>query len=106
MRWLDGISLSKLRETVRDREAWHAAVHGVTELDMTQQLSNNNNNRAGNNTDAPPLVSGLSVCPHRGILVSIKRTEILVCAVIWMNLKNMPEEARKEKIIFYTIPFI
>ena len=48
MRWLDTINdsvdmnMSKLQETVNNRGAWNAVVHGVAKLDLTQRLNNKN----------------------------------------------------------------
>ena len=48
MKWLDGItnsmdmSLSELQEIVKDREVWHAAVHGISEVNTTEQVTNRN----------------------------------------------------------------
>ena len=51
MKWFDGItnsvdmSLSKIQEIVKDREAWCVAVHGVKELDRTDSLTNTIKNK-------------------------------------------------------------
>ena len=54
MRWLDSITyamnmnLGKLQEMVKDREAWSAVVHGITESNSTGRLNNNNGNSTFN----------------------------------------------------------
>ena len=66
MKRLDGITnsrdmnLSKLGEMVEDREAWHVAVHGIAESNVTQQLNNNKN--GFENSSHPPSFSILVHC--------------------------------------------
>ena len=87
MRWLDGItgsmSLGKLWEVVKDREAWHGAVHGVAELDMAKQL---NNNTSLWQLHAREKDQKYTVCTggnYKGEGVAICQWLGMLCRVLW-----------------------
>ena len=86
---MDGItdsvnmSLSKLRVMVKDREAWHAAVHGVTkESDRTEQLNNHRPTEYRIQDKRKPQNPRLSFCVHRALHLSHLLNKLFVRAFI------------------------